>query len=57
MPLREEISFPARRWRWVTRELDVRKIRIMLIQVMALVAAKVPPAGLLRRFDELPGVL
>jgi hypothetical protein len=57
LPLREEISFPRRRWRWVTRELDVRKIRIMLIQVMALVVAKVPPAGLLRRFDELPGKL
>ena len=57
LPLREEISFPRRRWRWVTRELDVRKFRIMLIQVMALVVAKVPPAGHLRRFDELPAVL
>ena len=57
LPIREEISFPRRSWQWVTRELDVRKFRIMLIQVMALVVAMVPPAGHLRRFDELPGVL
>ena len=57
LALREEVRFPRRSWRWVTRELDVRKFRIVLIQVMALVVAKVPPAGHLRRFDELPAVL
>ena len=52
--LREEISFPRRSFRWVTRELDMRNFRIMLIQVMALLNAKFPGAGHLRRFDELP---